>query len=191
MPPMRAFLRSTTLCAALLVAPALPLAAQGAAPAAGIREELIQQVADAERKFVALAEATPQDTYGWRPAPGVRSVSEVLMHIVLENYDIPPMAGAAKAAGVTLTAASEQSVTDKAQIVGLLKQSFAYVRQTMQQVPDAQMDARVSMFGQQFTKRGVLLLIATHAHEHLGQSIAYARQNGIVPPWSVASGGDH
>ena len=55
-------------------------------------------------------------------------------------------------------------------------------------VPDAQMDAAVTYFGQPNTKRGVLVSIATHAHEHLGQSIAYARMNGVVPPWSQAGG---
>jgi hypothetical protein len=43
---------------------------------------------------------------------------------------------------------------------------------------------QVSMFGQSFTGQQAWLLATVHLHEHLGQGIAYARVNGIVPPWS-------
>ena len=200
---MRPFLRPLLVGAALLAAPLVtPLAAQaptakpathGGDPstATGLRKELIAQLADAESKFVQLAEAMPQDKYAWRPAPGVRSVSEVFMHMVGANYMIPPMAGVARAQGLMLTQDSERTVTDKAAIVDHLKRSFAYAKQAVMDVPDGEMDGTVQLFGQPFTKRGVLVLMATHAHEHLGQSIAYARTNGVRPPWSGAGGGDH
>jgi uncharacterized damage-inducible protein DinB len=155
----------------------------------GVRKELIQQLGDAERKFVALAEATPADKYGWRPAPGVRSTSEVYMHMVGANFMFPGIAGVKRAPGVPLSRDMETKVTDKAQVVDLLKKSFAYAKQGMADVPDDQLDATVTMFGQPATKRGVLVLMATHAHEHLGQSIAYARMGGVVPPWSQGNGG--
>ena len=198
---MRSLLRPLVVGAALLAAPlAAPLAAQtpaqpvtrGGDPstATGLRKELIAQLADAESKLVQLAEAMPQDKYAWRPAPGVRSVSEVFMHMVGANYMIPPFAGVARAQGLTLTQDSERTVTDKAAIVDHLKKSFAYAKQAMMDVPDADMDGTIQLFGRPATKRGVLVLMATHAHEHLGQSIAYARVNGIVPPWSRAGGGN-
>lgn len=166
-------------------------AAQSADPssATGLRKELIGQLADAERKLVALAEATPADKYGWRPAPGVRSVSEVFMHMVGANYMLPGMAGVKRKPDVAMTGDMEKSVTDKAQVVELLKKSFVHVKQTVMDVPDGQMDNAVDLFGTKSTSRGVLVLMATHAREHLGQSIAYARMNGIVPPWSRGSGG--
>ncbi|WP_284350144.1 DinB family protein [Roseisolibacter agri] len=213
---MRSLLRPLVVGAALLAAPlaplAVPLAAQAPAakppvakaPAAkpvshggdpstatGLRKELIAQLADAESKLVQLAEAMPQDKYAWRPGPGVRSVSEVFMHMVGANYLIPPFAGVPRAQGLTLTQDSERTVTDKAAVVDHLKKSFAYAKQAMMDVPDADMDAAVQLFGQPSTKRGVLVLMATHAHEHLGQAIAYARANGVRPPWSPATGGDH
>jgi uncharacterized damage-inducible protein DinB len=177
--------------ALLLVVPNAGIA-QSADPAAasGLRKELIGQLTDAEQKLVALADATPAEKYTWRPAAGVRSVSEVFMHVVGANYMIPGMAGVKRKPDIALTPDMETKVTDKAQIVDMLKKSFAHARQAVMDVPDAQMDASVSLFGSPSTNRGVLVLLTTHAHEHLGQSIAYARMNGIVPPWSRGTGGD-
>jgi uncharacterized damage-inducible protein DinB len=176
--------------ALLFAAPALARA-QDTDPASvtGVRKELIQQLGDAEQKLVALAEATPAERYGWRPAAGVRSTSEVYMHMVGANFMFPGIAGVTRAPGVALSRDMETKVTDKAQVIDLLRKSFAYARQGVADVPDDQLDAMVKMFGQPSTKRGVLVLMATHAHEHLGQSIAYARMGGIVPPWSRGNGG--
>ena len=175
---------------ALLLASSSAIA-QSADPssARGLRKELIGQLADAERKLVALAEATPAEKFGWRPAPGVRSVSEVFMHMVGANYMLPGMAGVKRKPDVAMTSEMEKSVTDKTQVMELLKKSFVYAKQAVMDVPDNQMNKAVDFFGTKTTSRGVLVLMATHAHEHLGQSIAYARMNGIVPPWSRGSGG--
>lgn len=170
--------------ALLLAAPVAVLAQSDPASATGYRKELIGQLADAEQKLVALAETTPAEKYSWRPAAGVRSIGEVFMHVVGANYMFPGMAGVTRKPDVALARDMETSVTDKAQIVDLLKKSFAHAKQGVMDVPDAQMDASVNMFGTPTTNRGVLVTMATHAHEHLGQSIAYARMNGIVPPWS-------
>jgi uncharacterized damage-inducible protein DinB len=177
--------------ALLLAVPASGIA-QSTDPttATGLRKELIGQLADAEQKFLALADAMPAEKYSWRPAAGVRSVSEVYMHMVGANYMIPGMAGVKRKPDVALSPDMETKVTDKAQVIDMLKKSFAHARQAVMDVPDAQMDASVNLFGTPSTSRGVLLLMATHAHEHLGQSIAYARMNGIVPPWSRGTGGD-
>jgi uncharacterized damage-inducible protein DinB len=172
------------LALAVLAAP-LPLGAQGAAAPAGIRGELEAQLADAERKLVALAEAIPQDKYGWRPAEGVRSVSEVFVHVAGANFMITGIAGVPRDTSVRITAETERTLTDKAAVVDLLRRSFAHVRQAVAQVPEAELDAAVQLFGRPSTKRGVFLLLATHAHEHTGQAIAYARMNGVTPPWSA------
>jgi uncharacterized damage-inducible protein DinB len=182
-----ALLLAATALPAQTTTPAAPgaAAAPSAAPAAtGLRAELVAQLDDAERKLVALAEATPQAKYGYRPAAGVRSTSEVFMHVVGANYMIPGMVGAARPADVQLTPSMEKTVTGKAQIVELLRKSFAHAKAAAGAVPEGEMDASVNLFGRQSTKRGVLVLMATHAHEHLGQSIAYARASGVTPPWS-------
>jgi uncharacterized damage-inducible protein DinB len=177
------------LAAALLAASASVLPAQGAAPAAagaatGVRAELLKELGDAERKLVALAEAIPQDKYTWRPAEGVRSISEVFMHVAGANFMLPGMAGVPAATGTNLTRDSEKTVTEKAQVVDALRRSFAHAKSAVSSMSDADLDTPAQLFGQPSTKRGVLLLIATHAHEHTGQQIAYARMNGIAPPWS-------
>ena len=178
--------------ALLLAGSAVATAQTGdAASATGVRKELIAQLVDAEKKLVALAEAMPADKYGWRPAAGVRSVSEVFMHMVGANYMLPGIAGVKRKPDMELSRDMETKVVDKAQVVDMLRKSFAFTKQSMLDVPDDQMDTVTDFFGTPSTNRGVLVLIATHAHEHLGQSIAYARMNGIIPPWSRGTGGDH
>ena len=183
------------LAAVLVAAPAAYMKSASAEPAAavkptGIKAEIISQIDDAGSKLVQLAEATPQEKYSYRPAAGVRSTSEVFLHVVGGNTMFPGIVGAAKPTDYQFTPDMEKSLTDKAKIVELLRKSFAHAKAAAAAVPDGQMDAMVNLFGRQSTKRSVLLLMATHSHEHLGQSIAYARANGVVPPWSRSQAGD-
>lgn len=157
--------------------------AMAAPSTAALRSEIVAAITDAQDKLVALAEAMPAAKYSWRPAKGVRSVGELFVHVAGGNYMLPPMAGVA-ASPFAPPENAEKTITSKAKIVELLKQSFAYARQSVMDVPDDQMDVMVNMFGRQASKRSVLLGEATHVHEHLGQAIAYARSNGVVPPWS-------
>src|SRR5215212_9100852 len=147
--------RSLSLAAALSLCGATAMRAQAAAATAapsadlkmatGLRKELIAQLDDVEQKFVALAQAVPQEKYGWRPAAGVRSVSEVFMHVVGANYMLPGMAGVKRDKGVTLARDMETSVTDKAQVVDMLRKSFAYAKQAVMDVPESEMDASVNL----------------------------------------------
>jgi len=154
-----------------------------AAPAAGFRAEYLSEVDDVGGKLVELAEAMPADKYGWRPAPGVRSVGEVYMHVVAGDSTLPSFLGLKRIEGISRE--SEKTVTDKAQIVELLKKAIANAKAAGLAVTDADLDKKVKTFGdREMTERQVLVRILVHMHEHLGQSIAYARMNGIVPPWS-------
>jgi uncharacterized damage-inducible protein DinB len=166
-----------------------------AMPTSGLRAELIKDVDELQGKFLGLAKAM-SGKYGWRPATGVRSVGEVYMHIVGDNYAIPVMLGikapasfpAADMKQAFASAEALEKVTDEAKVQESLAQSFAHVKQAIASVPDDQLDAPINMFGQPATKRELLVLLVTHLHEHLGQSIAYARSNSVVPPWSVRGG---
>ena len=173
------------LSAALVSSMSLPrlAAAQNSSP---FRAEYIKQLDDVEKKYVQLAEATPPEKYGWRPAPGVRSTGEVFLHLAGANLMIPVSLGLMNP--VPIGNDFETRTTDKAQIVALLKRGFEQARKAALQVSDAELSQEVKLFGSSFTKMGVLLLLANHMHEHLGQSIAYARSNGIVPPWSAKGG---
>jgi uncharacterized damage-inducible protein DinB len=147
----------------------------------GVRGDMLRQFNDAAGKIAQLAEAIGQDKYSWRPT-GARSVSEVLMHVVGANYYVLTFAGVQPSKQLPRDA--EKTVTDKAQIAAELKASFDHVRAAIGKLSDADLDKMVTMFGQPSTIRNVYLTTVTHAHEHLGQLIAYARSNGVVPPWS-------
>lgn len=178
--------RSVTLIAVLTALCLAPLAAGDAASdAAGFKHDLIQNINDAESKVLALAEATPQDKYGWKPSPEVRSTSQVYMHVAGGNYFLTRLLGAARPEGLPQDL---EAVTDKAQVVAAVKASFAHARKTIEGIPDADLGAKITVPWGEATKRTIMLGIATHAHEHLGQAIAYARSSGVVPPWSKSEG---
>jgi uncharacterized damage-inducible protein DinB len=145
---------------------------------------MIAQFDDAATKLSQLAGAFGQDKYNWRPGAGVRSVSEVLMHLTGANYYVLTFAGVQPSKQLARDA--ETSITDKAQVAAELTASFEHVRAALRRLPDADLDKPATMFGNQTTVRNVYLTVVTHAHEHLGQLIAYARSNGVVPPWSRA-----
>jgi uncharacterized damage-inducible protein DinB len=154
-----------------------------AAPTSGARAEFLAEVAYYEQKFARLAQAMPAEKYTWRPGEGVRSVGEVYNHIVAANY------GIARALGTPPPAGFDPKVImanagDKAKTLQALKDSFAHFRQAVLSLSDADLDKPLKMFGQQTTYRGAFIMITGHTGEHLGQSIAYARMNGIVPPWT-------
>jgi uncharacterized damage-inducible protein DinB len=155
-------------------------------PTSGARAEFLAELAYYEERFTRLAEAVPAEKYGWRPAEGVRSIGEVYAHIVAANYGIARAFGAQMPAGVdpkAITAAAG----DKPKIVQGLKDSFAHFRQAILALSDADSDKPMKMFGRQTTQRGSFIMVTGHTGEHLGQSIAYARMNGIVPPWTEES----
>ena len=151
--------------------------------ATGFRAEFLNQLDGVEKKLLDLAEAMPEEKYTWRPGEGVRSVSEAYMHVAGANFFLTGMIGVDPPADV---GRDLEKITDKAKVLELLKQSFEHVRQAALKTPDAEMDKPVEMFGRQTTVRDLFLMMALHQHEHLGQAIAYARMNGIVPPWSAA-----
>ncbi|HEY2796636.1 MAG TPA: DinB family protein [Thermoanaerobaculia bacterium] len=153
------------------------------APPTGFRAEYLAEVDDVGKKLVDLAQAMPAEKYSWRPAPDVRSVGEVYVHIVAGNSTLPSFLGAPRLEGVSRD--SEKTVTDKAKIVELLKKSIENVKAAAGNVTDADLSKKVKTFGdREMTERQVLFRILNHMHEHLGQSIAYARSNGVTPPWS-------
>ncbi|MBK9064638.1 MAG: DinB family protein [Acidobacteria bacterium] len=171
--------------ASALVLTALVLATSFAAAqtvVTGFRAEFYAQQDGVEKELLGLAEATPPEKFGWRPAEGVRSVSEVYMHLVGANYMLPSFNGVKAPEGIS--PGMEKSVTEKAAVIAEMKKSFEHLRSAIASTKDADLDKPVKFFGRDSTVRGLYLTVANHEHEHLGQSIAYARMNGIVPPWS-------
>jgi uncharacterized damage-inducible protein DinB len=150
---------------------------------ATFKSEALEESNYFELRFTRLAEAVPTEKYPWRPAEGVRSIGEVYAHIIMANY------GLAKALGTPLPAGVDPKTflavaNDKPKILQGLKDSFAHFRLAISALSDKDADKPQAMFGRQTTLRGAIMMIDRHSGEHLGQSIAYARMNGVVPPWT-------
>lgn len=154
---------------------------------AGVKDEILRQIEDAEKKLVALAEAMPAEKFAWRPGEGVRSTGEVFAHVSGANYFLPTFWGAKVPEGID-PRSFEKDGADKARTLATLKSSFEFARKAISEISDADLDKAIKMFGRDANVREATLVVATHAHEHLGQAIAYARMNKVVPPWSRQEG---
>lgn len=154
------------------------------APTSGFRAEFLQEMAYYEERYTSLAAAMPAEKYTWRPGEGVRSVGEVYTHIVVANYGVARALGTPPPAGFDPKAITALS-GDKTKALQALKESFAHFRGAILALNDADADKPQKMFNRETTLRGSLMMIDRHWGEHLGQSIAYARIDGVVPPWTA------
>ncbi len=153
------------------------------APSYDMKAQSIQDLQDMQKKYTSLAEAIPADKYTWRPGEGSRSVSELLLHVSAAGFGIPTMMGTAPAPDFKPDG-FEKSTTDKAKIIEQLNKAFAYsdhgagnVQRGFRQPPEEAWSG--------CELGDVVYILIADAHEHLGQFIAYARINGVVPPWTA------
>ena len=181
-----------------LAAPAMPLAVPLAAQTTpeGFKIEIERQFGASARKVIMLAEAMPAEKYGWSPEEGIASVARVYLHIARYNYMyLEESMGIASPIGEEAYMRWEDDVTErfraktpsaseKEWIVEALSASVAHVRDSLEPMSDADLAASTQQYGRQVQKWAVMLQLVAHMNEHLGQSIAYARMNGVVPPWS-------
>lgn len=156
--------------------------------AAVVRERFITDLDAVQRKFLALAEAFPAEMYSWRPAPEVRSVGEVFMHVANEFYVYVPLTyGAAPSPLIEQSREGMQkfeAASTRADVLKHLPESFAYTKQALAAVTPAAIAGTPNLFGRERTIVDASFITIGELHEHLGQLIAYARVNGIRPPWS-------
>jgi uncharacterized damage-inducible protein DinB len=134
------------------------------------------------QQLIELAEATPADKFAWRPAPGVRSTSEVYMHIVFANFGLLAFTG--PKAPNDLKPEMEKSVTAKADVINWLKRSLDAVKQAHLAVTAQDLQRKIRIHDRDSSVDAMYLRIIVHANEHMGQLVAYARMTGVVPPWS-------
>ena len=180
--------------------PAAAPEAPAAAPApaeSGFQSDVAADLARTGQKLVALAEAIPAEKYGWRPVEGVRSVSEVLMHVANANLLLPPGLGATPPADRALPQdmpaamawmkEREATTTAKDDVVRELRQSIDYAAGAVGTVATPALEESIDFLGFPASRRAYVLILLTHNHEHLGQAIAYARSLGVTPPWSEAA----
>jgi uncharacterized damage-inducible protein DinB len=182
----------TLACVMILALPGA-LAAQAQVPnttdAVEIRKQFTNDLDTLYTKFYALANAIPEDKYAWRPAPGVRSIGEVFMHVASEFYVWTPLSYGAKPSPVIPDQSDSsmhkfEMMSTKADVLKHLKASFAYTQATLAALPPSSLAGGKKLFGGTYTIIETSFGMGGDLHEHLGQLIAYARENGIKPPWS-------
>ena len=135
-------------------------------------------------KYMELAKSIPAEKYTWRPEAGVRSVSELFLHVAAANYNIPTMMTGTSPSSEFHKNGYEKSTTDKEKIVEQLNKSFEYAIAAVQKMSNADFAKAEKKLGPDANDGDVIYILVAHNHEHLGQSIAYARMNGVTPPWT-------
>ena len=171
------------LCLLLLAVAAAPASAQNAPPD-GFRAEWLRQFNNSMHKFIELAQAMPEDRFAWSPGEGVMPVARVYAHVARYNFYYPATSLGVPAPGGEDAPATEETTTAKEDVVALLRRSREHVVTTVRGMTDEQLAAPTRLYGRDVQQWSVLLQLLAHMNEHLGQSIAYARMNGVVPPWS-------
>jgi uncharacterized damage-inducible protein DinB len=156
------------------------------APSYDMKAQAALDLDGVNKKFLSLAEALPPDKYNWRPSSDSRSFAEVFLHVAGERYFILGLMGAAPPPGFD-GKTFEKSTTDKAKIVEELNKSWDYTQKTIQGMANADYAKLLPKLGPDANEGDVIYILVADAHEHLGQLVAYARVNGIVPPWTAAA----
>jgi uncharacterized damage-inducible protein DinB len=168
-----------TLCALMILATTVVMAQDQ------FQKEAVGNLEFTKGRISQLANAMPDDKYSWAPADGVRSFSSVIGHVISANYFFGMKMGQALPEGVN-PMTIEKELTTKAQLTEALDKSHAFVTAAISNLKSEEMGDKIEMpFPGDFTKMSIVNIIMNHAHEHMGQMIAYARMNGVTPPWSV------
>ncbi len=180
---------AVVLIAAVVTArPAASQTMMNAESTAEVRRLFVDDLDSLQAKYLALANAIPEDKYSWRPAPGVRSIGEAFMHIASEYYVYTPMAyGLAPSPVVARTPdalAKFEKASTRADAMKHLNEGFAFVRAQLLSADISKLTGKAKLFGGERTLAETSMIMSADLHEHLGQLIAYARMNGIKPPWS-------
>ena len=154
------------------------------APSYDMKAQSLADLQVVQKKFVDLANAIPADKFTWRPSADSRSFAEVYLHVAGERYGILGLGGATSPAGFDRKT-FEKSTTDRARIVDELNKSWEFTQKTINGMTNADFAKLLPKLGPQANAGDVIYILVADAHEHLGQLVAYARVNGIVPPWTI------
>jgi hypothetical protein len=157
-------------------------AAQPATTPTTLQTTLANDAGTLSDKFTGLARVMA-GKYDWKPGQGVRSVGDVFNLIVTENKMLTGLLTGAGSPGGGMGGRGNQ-VTDPTEMQEALRSSYAALKQALAGLSTTDLNTSVKIFGRDTTKQGAALMLLMDQHEHLGQSIAYARSNSIVPPWS-------
>jgi uncharacterized damage-inducible protein DinB len=176
------------LCAITVSSPAqnpdMVSGADHTAPSYDMKGQSLVDLEAVQKKFVALVNAIPDNKLTWRPTPDSRSFAEVFLHVAAERYGILGLMGAPKPDGFD-GKALEKSTTDRSRIVAELNKSWEFTQKTINGMTNADFAKLLPKLGPQANAGDVVYILVADAHEHLGQTVAYSRENGIVPPWTA------
>jgi uncharacterized damage-inducible protein DinB len=159
-------------------------ATDNTAPSYDMKAQSLQDLGVVQKKFVDLANALPADKLTWRPTADSRSFAEVFLHVSGERYQILHLGGTELPAGFD-GKTYEKSTTDRAKLVEELNKSWEYTQKAINGMTNADFAKLLPALGPQANAGDVIYILVADAHEHLGQVVAYARENGVVPPWTV------
>ena len=175
-----------TTCMTLLPPPSL-----GAQERPGVMGELLRDVETVESKILGLARTMPATAYEWRPGKGIRSAGEVFAHVAGDNYFLPALIGTPAPVETGIDGKDNKTVAQfearpwtRDRIIAELETSFAFLKSAMADTPESAVELPAKNSTRKRTTRAVWIATVSHLHEHLGQLIAYARSNGVTPPWS-------
>lgn len=143
-------------------------------------QEFMGQIDFVKGRLMQLAEAVPEESYSWAPGEGVRSVGEVYVHVAQSNYY---MLSLVKGEKPDMSQGSSES--DKKTALAMMEKSFSVIKEEAAKFSEEDLNKEIEAFGMKFSVRNFMVTMIAHLHEHLGQSIAYARMNGVTPPWSA------
>ncbi len=183
---LRYFIALPLCCGALAAQTITPPSPDKTPPSYDLKPQSLQDLQIMQQHFVALAEALPLDLYKWRPSEGVRSFSEVFLHVALMNNSFSQYLGTTVPQGF-VAKDYETSITDKAKIIAELNRSFDYYRAALDQRSNKELQTIVPKFGPDASEGDLVFLVVSDDHEHMGQAVAYARMKGIIPPWTAAA----
>ena len=161
-----------------------------------IVNEFVGQTEFIQGRLSHLAGAMPESTFEWRPTDGVRSVSEVYLHAAFANYICVTMSGGSvpDEVGFVMDFSKandwDTQTTDKAAVIEKMNESFDILKKRIAELTQEDLDREVEVFGMTMSVRNFVISMIAHSHEHLGQGIAYARMNGVTPPWSAKQEGE-
>ena len=153
------------------------------------KNEAVANMDFTKGRIAQLADAMPDDKFGWSPSEGIRSYSSVIGHVIAANYFFGMKMGSTIPEGVN-PMTIEKDLTTKAELIEALNNSHEFVTTAIKNLTAEDMGVKVEMpFPGDFTKMSLVNIVMNHASEHMGQMIAYARMNDVAPPWSVAQEG--
>ena len=143
------------------------------------------QYATLKRNIAGSAEKMPAEHFGFRPVPEVMKYGELISHVLEVQYSYCNVVKG----GPSAATGKDFKKTDKAALIQLVKDSFAYCDDAFAGLTDASavemITAGVAPNQRQLARANLLTMVVVHGNEHYGNLVTYMRIKGIVPPSST------